>query len=187
MARRRFVFRTLICAVCHTPTTALMEDGVAAICRRDSGHPAGMLCGGLLVRPDPTAPLSPTVFDDQLWGGPRWLENVAPQPIYCETKSEYRALLAAHGMAERVRHMPTPGSDKSPHTTRWDVGLPPGVDARPFAMLTPPEQTHRRQEAAERFGWTVDELVAMGANLESTGVDLPSGPDSSCEFIPDRG
>jgi len=48
------------------------------------------------------------------------------------------------GVVNVVRHVPPPGTDKSPHTTNWSTGLPEGVDGRPMSMLSSEEQEMRR-------------------------------------------
>ncbi len=55
---------------------------------------------------------------DEIPGG-MVLENLGPEPVKVYSHSERRAIMKARGLREQVRHMPVPGSDKSPHTTRW--------------------------------------------------------------------
>lgn len=82
-------------------------------------HPPCPSCGG------PTERLwlgSASVNGDE-WpgGGPRTFENMGPTPVTCATKSDYRRELKARGIEPMVRHVPVPGTDKSPHTRSWDV------------------------------------------------------------------
>lgn len=177
MARQRWVLRKLECQTCHARSEDLVADGA---------QPSPCSCGGARTKPDPVAPKSPTVFSDVIWGGPQYVENFGDEPIFVETKSQYRALCAAHGFENRVRHVPVPGTDRSPHTTRWDVGLPPGVDPRPFALLSPAEQVQRRASEAPRLGFTVDQLALISDNLESTLFEGQAAPRPSAEFIPHR-
>lgn len=58
------------------------------------------------------------VVPDDIPGG-ETIENLAPEPITFYSRSEKRDYLRAHGIREQVRHVGTPGSDKSPHTSRW--------------------------------------------------------------------
>lgn len=154
--RRRWVERPLICSTrCGALGKHLVEDGQPIVCP---------ICGGPAERWIAT-PSSPTVQDDGLWGGAQLVHNIGPEPIFVRTKSEYRALLAAHGLRQKVRHVPMPGTDKSPVTQTWDIGLPPGVDPRPYCMLRPEEQAVRRADAAARLGFTVDELEAISRDL----------------------
>jgi len=58
------------------------------------------------------------VQDDSIIGG-EVIENLTDKPITVYSKSERKRLLKETGHDEFVRHIGTPGSDKSPHTTRW--------------------------------------------------------------------
>jgi hypothetical protein len=152
--RRRFVWKTWVCDA-HGAFSGLSEDGQPLRCSD---------CGQLGHRPDPIGPTSPTVYGDTLWGGPRWVENLDTQPVWIETKSQYRAECAARGFENRVHHVPVPGTDKSPVTVTWDIGSAPGHDPRPMAALSPAEQKVRREEASVRLGLTVSELEAISGN-----------------------
>lgn len=57
------------------------------------------------------------VIDDTLTGGARWMHNLGDQPVYVETKSQYRAELKSRGLvpAERANYSK---DDKSPYATR---------------------------------------------------------------------
>jgi hypothetical protein len=55
---------------------------------------------------------------DEFVGG-QWFENLAPQPIYIESRSHLKREMAARGLEHKVRHVGVPGSDRSPATTRW--------------------------------------------------------------------
>lgn len=55
------------------------------------------------------------------WPGGKTFENLGNEPVTLYSKSELRRELRARGLEECVRHVPVPGSDKSPHTTNWDV------------------------------------------------------------------
>lgn len=59
------------------------------------------------------------VIDDTLPGGARMLENLGPEPVYIETKSQLRSEMRARGLREFVRHVGDKGSDKSANTSRW--------------------------------------------------------------------
>jgi hypothetical protein len=60
-----------------------------------------------------------SIIDDQLPGGPQMLENLGPEPVYCETKSQLRAEMRARGLRSFVRHVGDKGSDRSKNTSRW--------------------------------------------------------------------
>ena len=47
------------------------------------------------------------------------LENLGHEEVTVYSRSELKRELKARGLVEFVRHVPVPGSDKSPHTTAW--------------------------------------------------------------------
>lgn len=47
------------------------------------------------------------------------IENMGPQPLRFRSKSAWKRELERRGLVNRVEHTPTPGSDRSPHTSRW--------------------------------------------------------------------
>jgi len=67
----------------------------------------------------PARPGGVAMIDDQLTGGARFIENLGPQPVWVETKSQLRAELAARGLMPKVQHVSGRESDKSAHTSRW--------------------------------------------------------------------
>ncbi len=87
----------------------------------------------------------PSVVGDEI---DETIENLTAQPQHFSSRSEKQLFMKMHGFEEKVRHvgMPGEGSDKSPFTTRWTSGLPPGVDGRMMSMLTPEEQAQRTRE-----------------------------------------
>lgn len=66
---------------------------------------------------------STSVVDDSIPGG-QWIENLGPQPMFFETKSAILQEAKRRGLEPRVRHVPVPGTDKSPHTTSWAAVSP---------------------------------------------------------------
>lgn len=56
------------------------------------------------------------------WPGGRVFENLGDQPVRCDSPADLKRELKARNLEECVRHMPLPGSDKSPHTTDWSRG-----------------------------------------------------------------
>lgn len=98
------------CAGCGATRRDCYEPVAAA-----DGTPCA--CGGLLERVWlPQA--GPTVIDDT-WPGGRYFEHVSHTGETFYSRSELKRFLAATGQLEYVRHQGTPGSDKSPHTSRW--------------------------------------------------------------------
>ena len=56
---------------------------------------------------------------DELAGGARYFENLGPQPVWVESKSQLRDEMRARGLMSRVEHRGVQGSDKSKETSRW--------------------------------------------------------------------
>lgn len=56
---------------------------------------------------------SVAVIDDQLPGGPRWIENMAATPIYVENKTQWKAAMKQHGVrhVDDAEHRERHGSD----------------------------------------------------------------------------
>lgn len=110
-------------------------------------------------------------FGDDIPGG-IWIENLGPHPVKVYSHTERLDIARSQKLEECVRHTSVPGTDKSPHTTNWNIG--PSGDPRPFCMLSEVEKAARRQEAAERLGISVQELDAIsGDSVHSvdTGID----------------
>ncbi len=57
------------------------------------------------------------VIDDTLPGGARWMHNLGETPIFIETKTQYRAELAARGLVQDERRNYNK-DDKSPYASR---------------------------------------------------------------------
>lgn len=58
---------------------------------------------------------------DVTWPGGRTFENLADTPQTFYSPAELSRYLRAHNLEPMVRHVPVPGTDKSPHTTSWAV------------------------------------------------------------------
>ena len=60
---------------------------------------------------------SGNAIDDTLTGGARWMHNLGDTPIFVETKSELKKIMAERGLvfAERKNYCK---DDKSPYATR---------------------------------------------------------------------
>lgn len=59
-----------------------------------------------------------SVVGDEIPGG-KWVENLGHEPVFVESKSQLKFEAEKRGLVNKVRHIGSPGSDKSPHTTRW--------------------------------------------------------------------
>lgn len=84
---------------------------------RPHEHPPCPRCGGETVRHYPIGGTR-HVISDEIIGG-TWIENMGHQPVYVESRSQYRRELEKRGLEQCVRHVGVKGSDKNPHTTRW--------------------------------------------------------------------
>lgn len=67
----------------------------------------------------PHEPLRAGRGADVTWPGGRTFENLADTPQTFYSPNELRAYLKRTNQEEFVRHVPVPGSDKSPHTVSW--------------------------------------------------------------------
>ena len=67
----------------------------------------------------PERPGGAAMIGDSITGGARYFENLGPEPVWVETKSQLKDELRARGLREHVRHIGEKGSDKSRQTTRW--------------------------------------------------------------------
>ena len=59
-----------------------------------------------------------TVISDSIPGG-MVIENIAKTPMTFYSKSDYARELKSRGLVNKVEHVGTPGSDKSPVTSKW--------------------------------------------------------------------
>lgn len=79
-------------------------------------------CGALLEVGDwpfcPHGRSRVVTISDSIPGGVI-LENLGPEPVRVESESHRRRLMKERGLVDCVRHVPIPGTDKSPHTTSW--------------------------------------------------------------------
>ena len=61
-------------------------------------------CGGTLQPYSLTVARNRGVIDDQLEGGPRFFENLGHEPVWIESKSQWRREVARHNVENVVRH-----------------------------------------------------------------------------------
>jgi len=76
-------------------------------------------CGGKNNHGFPERAGGAAMIDDQIAGGARYFENLGPEKVWVESKSQLRDELRARGLRENVRHVGVPGGDSSPQTSRW--------------------------------------------------------------------
>lgn len=73
-------------------------------------------CAGHTVRAWFTKPSA--VIGDEM---DHLMTNGTREPIRFRSKQEFARWKKEHGYGDRVRHIGTDGSDKSPHTRRWEA------------------------------------------------------------------
>lgn len=76
--------------------------------------------------------------------------NGTKHAIRFRSKSAMRDHMAAHGLTPMVRHVPEPGSDKSPHTTNW-AGMDPQTLANATELVSRAGRGGRDDESAPSF------------------------------------
>lgn len=62
----------------------------------------------------PDAPAAPAVHTDELWGGPRLIENATADPVPVATKAEYFKLLNSRGLRMKDQQESTTGPQVDP-------------------------------------------------------------------------
>jgi hypothetical protein len=92
----------------------------------------------------PHEPGATGAIDDSFIGG-RTYENLGHSEVTVYSRSELRRELKARGLEEYVRHVPVPGTDKSPHTTSWT-----GVNLEAGKALAERQAHTRYRETKER-------------------------------------
>lgn len=78
---------------------------------------------------DTPAKTAPAVHGDTMWGGPQWVENAESEPVWCETKEDYWALLRKNGVRMKDQQESTTGAGEviPTPTPRPDLEPPPAV------------------------------------------------------------
>lgn len=75
-------------------------------------------CGGQTERHYPIGAKASGVIPDE-WPGGIVFENLQHEPLRVYSRSQLKREMDARGLTHAVRHVGSPGSDKSEHTTRW--------------------------------------------------------------------
>jgi hypothetical protein len=78
---------------------------------------------------------------DEKYIGGMTLHNLGHKPVTVYSNAERLKVMKDRGLQECVYHV-----DGDKHASRFDIGMPPGVDARPFCMLNEEEQAARTAE-----------------------------------------
>ena len=127
-------------------------------------HPPCPQCGGQTERL--WSGTSAGVTQDS-WEGGKTFENLGHDPVTLYSRSELKRELKARGLQEMVRHVPVPGSDRSPHTSNWAVPceytlraaqalLSRTTDLTPSAPPPAPDDVtaERVAQVIHEHGWT---------------------------------
>jgi hypothetical protein len=111
-------------------------------------------CGALRVTGDwpgcPHGKGAGTLLTDEYPGG-LWIENLGPHPVKVYSESERLRLAKARGLQPMVRHVPVPGTDKSPHTTDWSKAIDPQTLANARALVA--RQGEARATTTDAAAW----------------------------------
>ena len=131
------------CLVCWWTTDFSLEKHNEDVLCPQCGHHTERIWTAKMVNIQRDEFVTPLVDD---------VMDVERQVFY--TKSEHRRAMKERGLTIKDRHIGVQGSDKSPHTTSWSSGPPPGYDPRPMCQLS------EREQADRRFTETLSELYA---------------------------
>lgn len=67
----------------------------------------------------------PAIRTDEKFIGGMTIRNLGVRPVTVYSEQERQAIMKARGLRDVTNHTPIPGTDKSPHTSRWDGLLSP--------------------------------------------------------------
>lgn len=93
-------------------------DWTGEVIVRPHEQPPCPACQGETERYYPIGGRTHGVLPDEFVGG-LTLENLGHEPVTVYSRSELKREMDRRGLQHMVRHTPLPGSDKSPHTSRW--------------------------------------------------------------------
>jgi hypothetical protein len=94
------------CTLCGWVGEITVEPGTHPPCPECAGQTERIFLGGY------------GVIGDDIPGG-QVIENLGHTPVKVYSKSEIKRLAEQRGLVQKVQHTGVPGSDKSPHTTKW--------------------------------------------------------------------
>lgn len=96
--------------------------------------------------------------------------NLGAEPVHITSREQRKRLMAERGLVEAVRHVPVPGSDRSPHTTNWAAGC---VDLEAAAALV------------SRMGAPVREKTPETADRSGVAISWHQAGDVPAWSIPE--
>ncbi len=67
-----------------------------------------------VLNDEPKAPVTPAVHSDELWGGPRFIENASHEKVWVGTKKAYWKLLKQNGFRMKDQQESTTGDNVAP-------------------------------------------------------------------------
>lgn len=88
-----------------------------------------------------------------------WQENGFAEPQHFTSKEARRKAIEAAGLQEMIRHKPVPGTDKSPHTQSWDVGMVPEQMEATRKMLERMAQANQVVDEPFETPWAFTEFT----------------------------
>lgn len=100
---------------------------------------------------------------DVTWPGGKTFENLGDQPQTFYSPAEQARYMRQHGIEAFVRHVPVPGSDRSPHTTSWAAVTQETLDGA-RAML---ERVGAGHKETPHPGWVQSMTVTVTDVIES--------------------
>lgn len=108
-------------------------------------------CGSPTVRFMSSAP---HMFRDT-FGTPLVDSTMDKETQVFQSRSEHKAAMKARGLALMDQHVPLPGTDKSPHTTKWESGRAATETERKRAERLANDENFQaaRRAALERADW----------------------------------
>jgi hypothetical protein len=99
----------------------------------------------------PHEPAQPAVIGDEM----DYIDhNLGREPVHIRSRAQRRQLMAERGLTEAVRHVPVPGSDKSPHTQAWvsvDLEAATALVSRGAVTVSTPDEARFREGV--QTGW----------------------------------
>lgn len=141
------------------------------------------LCGG---DPSQHTPTRQAIVTDDVPGG-FWQTNGFREPRKFYSKSARDQALAANGFEIRVRHVPVPGTDKSPYTTDHSKGCMDAGTLESARILVSRGATRTREPRPQDdpdYGPPIPITVTDGAPFTTTFSSVfITGPRSPYEWF----
>lgn len=119
--------------------------------------------------------------------------NLGPEPIHITSHAQRRALMAASGRTEFIRHTPVPGTDRSPYTSDWSKGSVDAktlanaeeIVARHYGPKPEPEPDETYEPVANAFTLTATPEMVRELSAGIAGVAVPQTETEVAAFWKD--